>query len=73
MLLALGVDGVGVSSLRMSMGMAVPVRPRNCDSAEVRYVRAVRASRGSALQGRWRAEEGAGWVILSLGATWVSA
>lgn len=29
----------------MSIGMAVPVRPRNWDKAEVRKVRAVRASR----------------------------
>lgn len=35
--------------LRMSMEILVPVRPRNCESAEVRYVRAVRGSRGSLL------------------------
>jgi len=28
----------------MSIEMAVPVRPRNCESAELRYVRAVMAS-----------------------------
>jgi hypothetical protein len=41
----------------MSIGMAVPVRPRNWDSAEVRRVRAVRASRGVV-------DEVLGWLIL---------
>lgn len=31
---------------KMSIGMAVPVRPRNWDRAEVKRVRAVRGSRG---------------------------
>lgn len=47
----------------MSMEILVPVRPRNCESAEVRYVRAVRGSRGSLLVlfvGGWLVE----WVIL---------
>lgn len=42
----------------MSIGMAVPVRPRNWESAEVRRVRAVRASRG--------VDEVLGWLTLSL-------
>lgn len=41
----------------MSIGMVVPVRPRNWDSAEVRRVRAVRASRGVV-------DEVLGWLIL---------
>lgn len=39
------VAAVVVSCLRMSIGIAVPVSPRNWDSADVRYVRAVTASR----------------------------
>lgn len=48
--------------LRMSMEILVPVRPRNCESAEVRYVRAVRGSRESLLVlfVGWFVE----WVIL---------
>jgi hypothetical protein len=42
------------SILRISMGIAVPVTPRNCDRAEERYVRAERGSRG------WRGGE-SGW------------
>ena len=37
-------EGAG-STFRMSMGMAVPVNPRYCERADVRYVRAERASR----------------------------
>lgn len=43
----------------MSMGIAVPVRPRNWDRAEERYVRAERSSRGC------RAGE-PGWGILEI-------
>jgi hypothetical protein len=39
------------------MGIAVPVTPRNCESAEERYVRAERASRG------WRGGV-SGWGML---------
>ena len=49
----------------MSMEILVPVRPRNCESAEVRYVRAVMGSRRSLLvlfMGDWFV----GWVILYL-------
>jgi hypothetical protein len=45
------------SILRISMGIAVPVTPRNCDRAEERYVRAERGSRG------WRGGE-SGWGML---------
>lgn len=42
----------------MSIGIAVPVRPRNWASAEVRRARAVRASRG--------VDEVLGWLTLGL-------
>lgn len=37
---------VALPTFNMSIGMDVPDTPRNWDKAEVRYVRAVRASRG---------------------------
>lgn len=54
------VSSPGVVILIISSGMAVPVRPRNWDSAEVRCVRAVRGSRGWDLV----ALEVLGWWVL---------
>lgn len=45
---------------RMSMGIEVPERPRNCERAAFRCVRAVRGSGGVALV----AVEVLGWWIL---------
>lgn len=44
-------DGSGddEETFRMSMGIEVPVNPRNWERADVRYVRVVRASRGEAV------------------------
>jgi hypothetical protein len=53
----LGLPLALFSILRISMGIAVPVTPRNCDRAEERYVRAERGSRG------WRGGV-SGWGML---------
>lgn len=53
------VVGRGDSILSISTEIAVPANPRNWENAEVRYVRAVRASRG------WD------WIVVGVPGWWI--